>query len=223
MSKRRKGLVAYIVMPLIFTLMGAGIFIVSANIFAGDSIAMLNGLKNAQRPEFKDEKQSEFLDAENITKPSYGAFYANLYCERFEYFGSIRYGTSVRLLKKGVCQYETSSLPGFGGNLVLTGDNEDYLWFLEDIEDGDLIKIATGYGEYEYKVSNIKIGYADRDEELYPPFSNEETLILYTDYPFKSKHKTVEEEIVLEGDGTHKIVWAQKVSGPIINKNREGV
>lgn len=216
MSKAINRLVAYLFVPLIFTLIGFGIFFIALKKPAEGPAAALNLFVGESAPEFLTADIGETLNAGDIQPPSYGAFYANVYCERFNYYGKIYYGDSIRILKKGIGQKPGSGLPGYGGTCVLYGNNDGAFWVLEKMEAGDVIRIDTAYGEYQYRVSDSKVGYGDNNDELYPADDGNEMLVMCTQYPFKKKNKTAESEIKEDIDGTHKIVWAQKISGPIV-------
>lgn len=215
MKKKTNRLVAYLCMPLIFTLIGVLLLLVLLQSPINSIKGTVGILIGSRPPEFVQEKKTSEINVSSVDFPAYGSFYANMYCERFSYMGQIYYGDSIRLLSKGIGQKVGSSLPGFGGTIVLYGNNNGAFWILEDMDQGDLIVIDTAYGEYEYEVTSAKIGYDDNDSELYRSDTLGEMLVMCTEYPFPSKNKTVE-QVEEQADGTHKIIWAKKVSGPSV-------
>lgn len=217
MMKRTGRLVAYLFVPLIFTLISAGIIYGTMQKPMKSVKVMINMFVGEQPPVFEDTQQPDHVSANSVHIPKHGAFYGNMYCERFGYSGKIYYGADERILKKGIGQKQESSLPGYGGITVLYGHNDTSFWFLKELESGDIVKIDTAYGEYEYRVTEAKVGCADNASELYPTDNGNDKLVMCTEYPFKSNKKTLEdipqEEVP---EGTHKIIWAEKISGPSV-------
>ena len=72
---------------------------------------------------------------------------------------------------------------------------------LPQTKNGDIIKIITTYGEFQYKIYNSKIiGESDFDE--LPIQQDEEILMLYTCYPVDGL-----------GHATHRyVVYAQQIN-----------
>lgn len=217
MGKRNSRLVAYIIVPLIFTLIAGAILFVGTLRPTEGIVRAYNQIIGEGDPQFGEPDVQHEVNAD---MPSYGAFYANIYSERFDYSGKIYYGISERMLKKGICQVDNTALIGSVGTGVLYADNEGPFWVLEDMEQGDVLRIDTGYGSFEYEVTKAKVGYEAEVAEVNDGNAN---LILYTGYPFKSNHKSDTyakelEEIAAKQEGTHKIVWAKKVGGPIVKE-----
>ncbi|MGX9133230.1 class D sortase [Rummeliibacillus sp. JY-2-4R] len=91
-------------------------------------------------------------------------------------------GTDDNELKQGAGHFAGSSLPGQGGNVVLSGHNDTVFKDLENLKKGDEITFTTPYGDFVYKATKFKIVNAD-DQTIIVP-KDYETLTLTTCYPF---------------------------------------
>ena len=99
-----------------------------------------------------------------------------------------------------------SFLPGFNRTSLIAGHSLPYFECLGDVNVGDIIKISTHYGDFEYKITDTKIGKATDESNYDLAQSEKEQLILYTCYPF--------ELIGYKAD--RLFVYADKISGPTI-------
>lgn len=235
MKKRNrtvKKVVAYIFMPLLFIAVNlAAVYILCyseiENIKSYANLLLLNEV-----PDFyisndvlkKDDLIKKFEEADNpsaseteeeaenviplseIEWPVYGEAYAWISCERLGLDSVLYYGDGYELLRKGVGQYLGSYIPGYGKPLMVCAHNTNIFACLEYIEIGDVIKIETSYGEFEYKVEDIKI-LAATDLNAYDMQKDEEQLIMYTCYPFErlsTRHKD------------RYFVYCKKISGSVL-------
>jgi sortase A len=143
----------------------------------------------------------------DIVMPKYGQQYGEIIIDSVGIKQALIMGDGEDILHRGVGQYFGSQLPGFGGKILLAGHNtKPYLKPLENIKVGDTIKINTSYGNYEYKIYETKV-HSKTDKTAYSFKVNEETLILYTCYPFTLGYKK-----------DRLFVYAHKTSGPDIIK-----
>lgn len=140
----------------------------------------------------------------SIQQPDINCSYAKLTSDGID--SKIYFGLTEEALLEGVCQISTTSLPGLGKPVMVYGYNSTYLYGIENITEGDIIKITTNYGVYSYSV-----GFTGSfDKETEPPYNldaDEEMLIICTDYPF-NEYKT-------EFSETYCVI-AKKVSGPVV-------
>lgn len=208
---------AYIYMPLFFTIIGYGIvYVVSLPIIETIS-SYGNLIVNTNTPTFdSDELKSIFeapvnkeerasIPASEVEMPSVGTLYANITSERIGLNAPVYFGDTTTILKNGVGQYIGSSIPGFGAPILLAAHNTTYFLPLQNIQSGDTVTITTSYGIYKYKVTGTRI--ADRnDKSAYDLAQKKEQLIMYTCYPFN----------MLGNLQNRYFVYADKISGPVI-------
>jgi sortase A len=92
-------------------------------------------------------------------------------------------GTDEDDLEKGVGHYTGSSFPNEKGQIVLSGHRDTVFRRLGELKLGDILKIATSYGTFSYKIENTQIVEAD-DRSIITLQKNEEILTVTTCYPF---------------------------------------
>ena len=93
-------------------------------------------------------------------------------------------GDTDEVLSIGIGHYEGSTIPGENGNVLLAGhrDMANEFTALQNIKEGDEVIMKMSYGDYYYKVSEIKI--VDPDNTEVGAVSDYEKLTMYTCYPF---------------------------------------
>ncbi|WP_047153196.1 class D sortase [Aneurinibacillus tyrosinisolvens] len=91
-------------------------------------------------------------------------------------------GTDERSLSEGIGHYEGTALPGEKDNAVLAGHRDTVFKKLGEVKKGDLIRIETESGVYQYKVSDYKIVDSDDTTVIMP--SDKSMVTLITCYPF---------------------------------------
>ena len=149
----------------------------------------------------------ETVPLSDVVMPKYGECYARMIIDSVGITQDVYMGDSLALLKLGVGQYFGSSIPGYGKKIIMAGHNTaPYLYNLKDIKKGDIIKIGTSYGNYKYEIYDMKVSPAT-DATAYNFDVDEETLILYTCYPFTLGYKS-----------DRLFIYAHKISGPDIVK-----
>ena len=118
-----------------------------------------------------------------IDKPLKGSQYGSIYCDRIGLSVPLYYGNDEYSLLMGAGQSRQSQLPGFGGQIIVSGHDTTFFAPLEYLVKGDIVKIMTDYGSYEYELVDILITEAS-DTTAYDLNLDREQLILYTCYPF---------------------------------------
>ena len=113
------------------------------------------------------------------------------------------YGDGDAQLNYGVGIYAGSFIPGYGRPIIIAGHNATYFNGLKYAQIGQTILIRTSYGNYRYEVTDIQVKHKD-DSSAYDLEAQEETLTLYTCYPF--------DQFGLTPQGC--FVYAKYVSGP---------
>lgn len=112
-----------------------------------------------------------------------GSSYATLYIDRIGMEVPIYYGDDKATLRKGPGQYPGSKLPGEGSQILIAGHNTTHFRPLQKVVVGDVIRMVTSYGEFQYQVVDIKIASMN-DTTTYNLNLDHEQLLLYTCYPF---------------------------------------
>ena len=138
--------------------------------------------------------------------PSYGDLFGKITIDSVNKTINLYYGDGNDQLRKGAGLFNGSFLPGFNRTSLIAGHSLPYFECLGDVNVGEIIKISTHYGDFEYKITDTKIGKATDESNYDLAQSEKEQLILYTCYPF--------ELIGYKAD--RLFVYADKISGPTI-------
>lgn len=154
------------------------------NIFEGKQ----NSNNVAPDPEGTDELLS--LDDDKIEYPSvmpklrYGQKWGTFNIESFDYYDRPIYNCdNPKVFGYGVGRAFYGFLPGQGKNTVLCAHCTNSFIFLEELKIGDIIKIKTIYGVYEYEVVK-RVVFEPDDYSVVLAEYDEEMLTCYTCYPY---------------------------------------
>ena len=145
------------------------------------------------------------VNAEDVEFPGLNKQFGHLSIDGTTVDTKLFYGDGTVPLRNGVGIYGGSFIPGYGKTILVAGHNNTYFNGLKTVKKGDVIKIETSYGNYEYKITDKAIRDAD-DKSAYDLSADYENLILYTCYPFDSLGLT----------NDRFFVYAEKVKGPEI-------
>lgn len=219
MKHKLKKLMAYIYMPLIFTVIGYGLLLLAISPY----ISMVKNISSLimvqqtptfhtqlesiyQKPPIDLEEQPDTLKVDSITWPKYGEQYAEITCDKLQLKAPVYFGDNNDILREGVGQYIGSFMPGYNRLILLAGHNTTYFKPLQKVEVGDIFTITTSYGIYQYEITETRI--ADHnDSTAYDLLMEEEQLIMYTCYPFET----------LAGTKTDRLfVYGKKIAGPTV-------
>lgn len=148
---------------------------------------------------------SDTINASDVEFPSVDKQFGELKIANRDVSAKLFFGDGKVPLRNGVGVYAGSFIPGYGKTILVAGHNNTYFNGLKNVKKGDIVKIGTSYGNYEYKITDTKIYNAD-NKKAYDLSRNEENLILYTCYPFDMLGITEK----------RFFVYAEKVSGPKI-------
>ena len=96
-----------------------------------------------------------------------------------------------------------SHFPGEGKTIITSGHNNSYYNALQYLEIGDTVALETNYGSYVYEVTETAIK-PNTDKAALRLSAEEETLVMYTCYPFEQRGIT----------SKRYFVYAKLVSGP---------
>ena len=117
-------------------------------------------------------------------------------------------GTTDGSLRKGLGHMEGTPLPGMGENFSVAGDRVLYgapFLNLDDLSEGDEIKVKTTYGQFIYNVASTKItDPEDTDILKFPGF--EAITLITCDPPWDTSHR-----LIVQG----KLVSARLLESPI--------
>lgn len=211
---------AYIYMPLIFTVMGYLLaFItlqpilemlqaVGSMVIAKEEPDFDRGLVSIYDPEVT-VVEKDIVYMKDIVFPEYETCYGNVSCERIGLDAPVYWGDTKAILKVGAGNYMGSFMPGFGRPILLSAHNTTYFRPFKDIIEGDVILYKTNYGTFEYKVTKTEVINAVVAEGMMDDIlsGQEEQLIMYTCYPFQT---------LVGGNKDRLFVFAEKISGPTV-------
>ncbi|WP_010197357.1 class D sortase [Bacillus sp. m3-13] len=96
---------------------------------------------------------------------------------------SVFHGVTEGVLGKGVGHVPGTSLPGDGGNIVLSGHRDTVFRRLEEIKVGDKVVFEFGGGLYTYKIGKIRV--VDKEDTSVVVPRPSEVLTITTCYPFR--------------------------------------
>lgn len=148
---------------------------------------------------------SDTIDASEVEFPNIDKQFGELKIAGRDVDTKLFFGDGKIPLRNGVGVYAGSFIPGYGKTILIAGHNNTYFNGLKNVKKGDIVKINTSYGNYEYKVKDTKL-YNAKSKKSYDLNANKENLILYTCYPFDTIGLTEK----------RFFVYADKISGPKI-------
>jgi sortase A len=91
-------------------------------------------------------------------------------------------GASARVLRIAVGHVPGTALPGQAGNVGLAAHRDSFFRQVGKLTAGDVIRLTTRNGQYEYRVGSTAI-VGPEDVSVLNPSPNQ-TLTLVTCYPF---------------------------------------
>ena len=91
------------------------------------------------------------------------------------------------LSENKIQNYQAGSyFPGEGGSIVYMGHNSKKMFRrFSELQIGDKIKVTTSYGEYNYKIYDMKL-IKETEVDKLPIQKDKEILMVYTCYPFNN-------------------------------------
>lgn len=144
---------------------------------------------------------------DEVTPAEYGAAYAIMSCEAVGLTQPLIWGDAQEMLdeNKGVYQFDGSNQVGYQGAHLVAGHNWGGFRKLQDMKKGDAISVNTGYGNFIYEVTKCTVGEVSADyanivdregNDLFDLNTDEDTLFLYTCYPFDSEEVSSQRLVV---------------------------
>ncbi len=166
-------------------------------------------VEDSSQPDTESSQpKQETIKASDFTFPSYEDQFGELIIEDCQIYADLFFGDSWYVLGNGVGIYNGSAIPGYGKTILIAGHNNTYFNGLKYAEKGQIVKIRTNYGNYQYEITDIRVT-TNVDRSAYDLNAEEENLILYTCYPYDTLGLT----------DLRAFVYAKYVSGPMIDKN----
>lgn len=147
-------------------------------------------IENIEEIKIDEEKK-------RLTKyPTIGEKYGQIKIESIGVDLSLYFGDSLEILKNGIGHSTWSYFPGEGGSIVCMGHNyKTMLRNFSELEIGDIINVKTYYGEYNYKIYDMKI-VEETDMSASPIQDEKEVFMIYTCYPFNNVGYTTKRYMV---------------------------
>lgn len=182
-----KATIRSIIVALLITI----VLLLSIKMFFGQKIEEVFGLVNKVSVSKKQSNEPEEIAISQekrklINYPEYGTQYATIEIDRIGVNLPVYFGDTLEILKKGVGHSSGSYFPGEGGSIIYMGHNSKKMFRrFSELQIGDEIKVTTSYGEYTYKIYDMKLINENELEEL-PIQKDEEILMVYTCYPFNN-------------------------------------
>lgn len=187
---RFRNIVKFIVTPLLFCAIAASLIIVVANpiikpytdlfqvTFLQKPPTFSGGISNIYQNNGQSELTKSSMKSPN-DMPIQGQQIGTLTIQSAKIDTPVIYGDDTQNLKKGACIYVGSGLPGQRRTILISGHVDTVFSSLKSVKTGDLIKIKTTYGDYEYQVTGQKSA-KDTDSKAINLLKKEENLVLYT-------------------------------------------
>lgn len=149
---------------------------------------------DAEREESSDASQivpptesEDGIRQDTFPKIKYRSVWAKLRVEGWSRYKEIPiyYGDSYDLLKRGAGMWQNSRFCGQNGKTVISAHVTTHFRELENTPVGTRLTMDTVYGEYVYEVTE-RIIFTPNEPELLYPADGEDTLVMYTCYPYNN-------------------------------------
>ncbi len=128
--------------------------------------------------------------------PEYGTKYATIEIPKIDVNLPVYYGDTLEVLKKGVGHSSGSYFPGEGGSIIYMGHNSKKVFRrFSELQIGNEITVKTDYGEYKYKIYDMKL-IKETELDKLPVQKEKEILMIYTCYPFNNIGYTTQRYVV---------------------------
>ena len=160
------------------------------NIFLGRQINLNISLINKMAID-KSAKKEEIMAIDTNTNkiqnyPEYGTQYATIEIPKIDVNLPVYFGSTLDVLKNGVGHDSASYFPGEGGTIIYMGHNSKNAFRrFSELKKGDEITVKTSYGNFTYKIYDMKL-INEKDLDALPIQKDEEILMCYTCYPFNN-------------------------------------
>lgn len=183
-----------ILLPILLTILCAGIIILSAirpyekiktylRVAFMDSTATASTDGTTAGLEIVDtdidtDYDGETYDTGTVVIPSYGTQSAILEAESIDLYVPVYWGGGDELLEQGACHTPASAAIGSEGNSVISAHVNTFFANLSDLEVDDIVTVYTTYGRFTYTVTE-QITFEASDKS-YLQQTEDNRLTLYT-------------------------------------------
>jgi sortase A len=116
------------------------------------------------------------------TRAAQGKAWGRLEIGRVGLSVALEEGIDEPTLRRAVGHVPTSPFPGEGGNVALAGHRDSLFRPLREVQSGDLVRVTTLDGVFEYHVDSLEVVPPERTDVLASGPGHELTLV--TCYPF---------------------------------------
>lgn len=117
-----------------------------------------------------------------LRRPAAGAVIGRLEIPRVKVSAVVREGVDDKTLQRAAGHVPSTSLPGEAGNVGIAAHRDGLFRNLRNVKQGDVIRMVTPRGTFEYQVDALKIVLPKQVEVLKP--TPHPSLTLVTCYPF---------------------------------------
>lgn len=182
-----KATISSIIVALFIT----GLLILVIYLFFGQEIGETFSLVNKVSitiDENKKQEETTINEEKNTLEhyPEYGTKYATITIDKIDVELPVYFGDTLDILKKGVGHSSGSYFPGEGGSIIYMGHNSKKMFRrFSELQIGNEIKVTTTYGEYTYKIYDMKL-IKETELDKLPIQREKEILMVYTCYPFNN-------------------------------------
>lgn len=194
-SKLIKRIGITFVIPILMLIAGVLIFLTTAWSLVTETMTL--GSIVFAKPTIELETRAFEINNKAIFRPDIGDNFGRLKIESISLDKPIIHGDDDEELRMGIGHYAGSTMPGESGNVVLSGHRETVFKPLEHIKVGDEVIFEANYGNFKYKVKEIKIVSEDDPDYVITEVTDYERLTLYTCYPFNIIGSSPERYVVI--------------------------
>lgn len=196
LTRAVKATISSIIVALFIT----GVLILVIYLFLGQEIGGIFSLVNKVSITINENKAQEQTTIGETNKlknyPEYGTKYATIEIDKINVSLPVYFGDTLEVLKKGVGHSSGSYFPGEGGSIIYMGHNSKNVFRrFSELQIGNEIKVTTTYGEYTYKIYDMKL-IKETDLDKLPIQDEKEILMVYTCYPFNNIGYTTQRYVV---------------------------
>lgn len=167
-----------------------------------NKLAVVSYVENTNKEEIKINKIKKRL----VHYPVHGEKFGSVVIPSVNINLKLYQGETLEVLRYGAGHHAGSYFPGEGGTIIIAAHNDYGMFYnLPKVKVGDIVKINTVYGNYQYEVVKTEVANAKKLGENLRIKTDEEEIMLYTCYPvntpgFKSNRFVVYGKLVGEED-----------------------
>ena len=139
--------------PILFILTGVGIVAYFGWDLSKQTVLLAHEVVNKYEPELPNHTFEQAWPK----LPDPGSSIGELQFTTIDLTVPVVQGTHDNELKKGAGHFAGSSLPGQGGNVILSGHRDTVFRKLEHLKLGEQVTFTTPYGDFVYETTELKV------------------------------------------------------------------